>query len=174
MKEFWLETILYPFVAILFCLAFGIPFVWAGFQTIQLQAHKDETGTVTVDFTRSHFFGLLTIEEHVEEVEGASRQSSLVRIRSGQFRRNKLVSGVFLNTDEGDHRLMAGSSNIDDDLKWEMVTTINDYVRSPDQTAISSTFEVRNIFGWFGLPFLALGALGLIGWPSSIIKALRE
>jgi hypothetical protein len=41
MKEFLLKAILQPFVAILFCLGFGLPFAYFGFQTVNLEDNKD-------------------------------------------------------------------------------------------------------------------------------------
>lgn len=51
MKEFLIKALLQPFVAILFCLAFGLPFVYVGFQTVYVEGTKDEQGMVTIDFT---------------------------------------------------------------------------------------------------------------------------
>jgi hypothetical protein len=174
MKDFLVKAILEPFAAILFCLVFGVPFVYVGFQTIDVHGQKDDQGMVTIDFTRKHFWSIYKIEENIEDVENASRKTSRVR-RSGINRTTKtLVSGVFIETEAEAVRLIAGSSNVNDALKLDAVRSINDFIENPDQTQFSKTIRLSNIFGWFGLPFLILGLLGLIGWPSSIIKRLRD
>ena len=174
MKKFLVEAILQPFLAILFCLAFGVPFVYVGFQNIHVHGQKDEQGAVTINFTRRHFWGVYKVEEHVDDVENASLKTSRGR-RPGINRTTKaLVSGVFIETETEAVRLIAGSSNVNDALKLDTVRSINNFIDAPDQTEFSKTIRLSNIFGWFGLPFLALGILGLIGWPSSIIKHLKD
>jgi hypothetical protein len=166
MKDFLLKAILQPFLAILFCLVFGVPFVYTGFQTVDLQGSKDDQGSVTIDFTRRHFWGLYRISEHLEGVKDASLQTNLIR-RIGN--RKTLTSGVFIETDTEAVRLFAGSSNVNDAVKWEAIRSINDFIDNRVETTLTKTFRVINIFGWFGLPFLILGVLGFIGWPSSIV-----
>ena len=169
MKEFLLEGLLYPLVAILFCLAFGVPFTYAGFQTIHVEGMKTD-GVVRMDFSRTHFWGLYRVEKHVEGVLGADLAND--RFRQGGFWRR--AAGVFLVTETEAIRLMAGSSDVDDDLKWEMVNSINAFVDTPGSIKYDQTFRIHNIFGWFGLPFLLLGVLGLMGWPGMILKRLRD
>lgn len=174
MKDFFLEAFLYPFLAILFCLAFGVPFVYTGFQTVEVRGSKDDQGIVTIDFDRSHFWGLYRVKEHIEGVENASLKTSLTRTSGIRRTRQTLVSGVFLETEAGAVRLLAGSSNVDDDLKREAVRSINDFIAAPERTSYSNTIRLANVFGWFGLPFLAIGVLGLVGWPGSIIRRLKD
>jgi hypothetical protein len=54
MKDFFLEALLYPFLVILFCLVFGVPFPFAGFQTIHPHGLK-ENGSFNMHFEREHF-----------------------------------------------------------------------------------------------------------------------
>ena len=169
MKDFLLEGLLYPFVAILFCLAFGVPFTYAGFQTIHVTGIKEDN-VVNMDFTRTHYWGLYKVENHVEGVIGADLAND--RFRQGGYWRR--AAGGFLVTETESIRLMAGSSDVDDALKWDMVNSINDFIDNPSATHYEKTFRIHNIFGWFGLPFLIIGILGLIGWPGSIIKRLRD
>jgi hypothetical protein len=171
MKEFFIKALLEPFVAILFCLAFGLPFVYAGFQTVYVEGAKDPQGMVIIDFNRRHYWGLWQINEHVENVQNAALQTSQIH-RSGP-RRIGLVSGVFIETETEAVRLLAGSSNIDDDLKREIVQSINNFINDPEQNHYTGTFQVANIFGWVGLPFLILGVAGLLGWPASIVRHLK-
>ena len=171
MKDFLIKAILQPFLAILFCLVFGLPFSYVGFQSINIQGSKDESGEVSLDLTRKHFFGLYTFREHIEGAEYATLDTNLVR-RTGN--RRFLASGVFIETDSEVVRLVAGSSNTDDKIKWEMFESINDYIDSSAVLDYDQTFRVSNIFGWFGLPFLVLGMLGLVGWPSSIWRHWKD
>lgn len=170
MKDFFLNALLYPFLAILFCLAFGLPFVYTGFQTVTVRGSKDPDGVVSIDFSRKHFWGLVRVERHLEEVENASLQTSRVRRIRTAGSTHSLVSGVFINTAEASERLLAGSSNVNDALKWDAVESINDFISNSAQVTFQRTFRVLNVFGWVGLPFLAIGILGLIGWPSSILR----
>lgn len=169
MKEFLLEGLLYPFVAILFCLAFGVPFTYAGFQTIHLQGSK-EGGIVNMDLTRKHFWGIYVVEEHVAGVLGADLDVSRFR----QSGRRRGATGVFLVTETEAVRVLEGSSDVDEALKWEMVDSINDFVKDPGVTRYNKIFRIQNVFGWVGLPFLILGLLGLVGWPGAIIKRLKD
>ena len=172
MKDFWLDAILKPLAAIAFCLAFGLPFVYSGFQRVDISGYKDGQGQVMIDFTRRHFWGLYRVEQHIEGVENATRKSSLVS-KAGVGTRKTLVSGVFIETESQAVRLIAGSSNVNDALKLETVRGINDFIDDPSQTQFSKTIRLSNVFGWVGLPFLVLGVWGLIGWPFSIMKHIR-
>ena len=55
MKDFLIKTILQPFLAILFCLVFGLPFTYVGFQSINVQGSKDDVGKVSLDFNSQTF-----------------------------------------------------------------------------------------------------------------------
>jgi hypothetical protein len=173
MKSFWLDAILKPLAAIAFCLVFGLPFVYTGFQWIDVDGEKDDQGDVTIDFTRKHFFGLYRVEEHIEGVVSATEKSSLVR-KPGVDTRKSFVTGVFVENEIEAVRLIAGSSDVNDTLKLDAVRSINEFIAEADQTEFSKTIRLSNIFGWVGLPFLVLGVLGLIGWPFSIFKYLQE
>ena len=170
MKDFLLNAILYPFVAILFFLAFGVPFVYTGFQVVDVTGTKDPSGEVMVEFNRKHFWRLVHMTRRVVDVEGASLNTSRVRRTNSIGSSRRMVSGVFINTETESTRLFAGSSNIDDQVKWDAVNSINEFVSSEGQFTYSHTFKIHNIFGWVGLPFLIIGVLGVIGWPFSIIR----
>jgi hypothetical protein len=168
MKEFLLEGLLYPFLAILFCPAFGVPFTYAGFQTIHLSGGK-ENGDVTMHLQREHYWGLYRVEEQAEGVLGAEWKNFRFR-QSGYWRR---AASVYLVTETEPLRVIAGSSDADENLKWEIIHSVNDFIKDPGATVYEETFRIHNKFGWFDLPFLVLGILGLIGWPGSILKRLR-
>ena len=55
-----------------------------------------------------------------------------------------------------------------------MITKINSFINTENKRNFSETFKIRNVFYWVGLPFLAIGITGLIGWPSSIIKLIKD
>ena len=172
MKDFLLEGLLYPFLAILFCLAFGVPFTYVGFQDVYLTGTKDANGYVSMDLSRKHYWGLYTVEEHAEDVIEARIITSRPK-RIGKARR--LLSGAYLVTAADEQiRLMAGSSNTDYSIKREIVLAVKDFVEDPAQMKFDQNFKIQNVFGWFGLPFLTLGVLGLIGWPGTIIKKIKD
>jgi hypothetical protein len=157
-------------LAILFCLAFGVPFVYSGFQTVHIQAEKDEERGVVVYFVREYFWGVVKFNKHMVDVTNASLQTS----RPRALGRRRLLSGVFLNTDLESVALLAGSSNVNSNTKWEVVNAINNFIDNENEMRLSKTFNVRNVFGWVGLPFLILGLLGLIGWLVSILRYLQK
>jgi len=171
MKDKILELIVYPGLAILICLAFGVPFAYAGFQTASVQGTKDANGSTTLVVDRSHYFGLIHNKFEIEEVEGARWVNTRVR-RAGKPRR--LLSGVYLVSDSEEQPLFFGSSNINEDLKWQAINEINDFLEDPEALVFSAAYRIRNLFGWFGLPFLVLGVWGLLAWPFSVIKGLKE
>lgn len=172
MSEFLLKKIIQPGLAILFCLAFGVPFVYTGFQTVEISGSKDAESQVSMDITRSHFAGLYTIHSHVENVEGATRSYTRVpKPGVGSYRSGRsTLSGVFLIGEPAGVRVIAGSSNVDGALKFELIDSINTFIDSEDRTSYHQVFRIANIFGWFGLPFLAIGVLGLLGWPFSLFR----
>ena len=169
MNDFFLEALLYPFLAILFCLTFGVPFTYAGFQTIHLKGLK-ENGRVNMYLAREHYWGLYNVDEYIEGVQGADLANDRFR-QGGWWRR---ATGVFLVTETEAVRVIAGSSDVDDKLKREIVEGVNEYIDNPNKLSYDETFRIHNVFGWFGLPFLVLGVLGLVNWPGSIIKNLKD
>ena len=168
MKKLLPKGLLYPSVAILFCLAVGISFTYTGFQTVQIQGTKSD-GRVSMDITYGHYWGLYKIETHIESVIGAA----LVTDRVRQDENQKTVSGAFLLTGSDTVRLLAGSSNVNEDLKWEMVNSINEFIHNSSSSQYEQTFRIQNILGWVGLPFLTLGILGLVALPVTIIKRMK-
>ncbi len=172
MKNFLIKAIFQPFIAIAFCLAFGLPFVYVGFQTVNIQGTKNQDESVTISFQRKHYWGLIKVNETIENVQKVTLKSSL--IHRSQPRRLRSVSGVFLENETEAVRLLAGSSDVNDNLKWDAVQSIKDFIKDPQQDEFQKTIRLTNLFGWFGLPFLLLGLLGLVGWPAAIIRYLRE
>jgi hypothetical protein len=81
-----------------------------------------------------------------------------------------MAPSVFLVTKSEAHRVMAGSTDVDEKLKWRTVKNINEYIDNPNVLSYNKTFRIHNVFGWFGLPFLVFGVLSLVSWPGSIIK----
>jgi hypothetical protein len=171
MKKKILELIIYPGLAILFCLAFGVPFVYAGFQQVVVEGNKDQDQSATLIVNRSHYFGLIQQDFQISDVEQASWVNSRVR-RVGKPRR--LLSGVYLISTTEEQALFFGSSNVDEDLKRQAITEINDFIADPESQDFSAVYRIRNIFGWFGLPFLVLGVWGILAWPVSILKGVDE
>ena len=170
MKEKILNLFIFPFLAILFCLAFGVPFVYAGFQHAAVRGIKDENGSATLTVDRSHYFGLIHQEFQMDDVEDASWINTRVR-RPGKPRR--LLSGVYLISTSEENPLFFGFSNVNEDLKWQAIDEINTFLDDPEIQEFTADYRIRNLFGWFGLPFLVLGVLGILAWPFSIIMGLE-
>lgn len=171
MKKFVLDALIKPFFAIVFFLLFGVPFVFAGFQTVHITGTKSAENVVTMDFTRTHFWGLYRSTHHLEGVTEVTLESRTSD--STGTRPRTTVSGVFLVTPTESVSLFSFFSNTDDSLKDEAMNSLNSFITDPNQRDYDQTFAMRNIFGWCGLPFLIIGLLGLLGWPGTIFKALR-
>jgi len=168
MARTWVEVVVKPLLAVLFCLLFGVPFVYFGFQTVRVRGEKGAGGTAVFDLTREHLWGLVRREARAEGVTGAAIETG----RSGSGTRRRLVSRVVLATGSGSVPLFAGSSNVDDGAKREAVGRINEFLADPAAGSFERTLRVRNVFGWVGLPFLALGVAGLVGWLFSLLRLL--
>ena len=67
MKNFLIKAIFQPFIAIAFCLAFGLPFVYVGFQTVNIQGTKNQDESVTISFQRKHYWGLIKVKRNHRE-----------------------------------------------------------------------------------------------------------
>jgi len=171
MKDNFLNLIVYPGLAILFCLAFGVPFTYAGFQQAAVEGIRAADGSVTLSVDRSHYFGLIRQEFQVDDVESASWINTRVR-RPGKARR--LLSGVYLISDTQERALFFGSSNLNEDLKWQAIKDINGFIDDQESQEFSAEYRIQNLFGWFGLPFLILGVWGLLAWPFSLVKGLGD
>ena len=171
MKDRILNLFVYPGVAIIFCLAFGLPFVFAGFQDAHVQGVRGKDDSVTISVDRAHFFGLIHNRFQVEDVKEVNWVNTRIR-RIGKPRRT--ISGVFLITETEEQPLFFGSSNLNEDLKWRAINEINAFIDSTHQQEFLATYRIRNAFGWFGFPFFVLGIWGLLAWPFSIIKGIKD
>ena len=172
MKKFLIKAIFQPFIAIAFCLALGLPFVYVGFQTVNIQGTKNQDESVTISFQRKHYWGFIKVNETIENVQKVTLNSSL--IQRSQSRRTRSVPGVFLENEREAVRLLAGPSELNNNLNWDAVQSIKDFIKDPQQDEFLKTIRLTNLIGWFGLPFLFLGILGLLSWPATIIRHLRE
>jgi hypothetical protein len=169
MGKFIVEAFVYPLMAILFCLGFGGPFVFAGFQTLHIECTRTPSSSISCDLTRRHFFGLYSFHTHIDGLKSADIMTS----RSGGAR-SSLTSGAYLLAEGGKVPLFFGSSNTDDRLKWDVIKKINAFIGNRGEAHFSENFRMYNIFGFFGLPFLIFGLLGIIGWPSAIIGHVKK
>ena len=169
-KSLLLEILLMPFLAILFFVGFGAGFIFAGYQTIHVTSTKNHDGRVVFDYTQEFFWGFLEFPQHIEDVKFA--EISSVSYGSGRKRRH--LSTIVLASDSEKKALIGGFSNLDSKIKNRMLDKINSYVKQPDEKSYSDTIRIRNAFYWIGLPFFAIGIIGLIGWPSCIIRSLRK
>lgn len=169
MKSFLLDALAKPFLAILFFLAFGGGFVYAGFEDVVVQGTRAATG-VSLDVTRSHFWGLIRSSDHLDGVTSAEIESR----RTGTGTKRRTVSGVFLKTPTDSTALFSGDSNVDGAVKRDATEKINAFIAATDVESFSETFTIANIFGWVGLPFLLIGISGILGWPFTIIRFWRR
>jgi len=163
------ESFLKPLMAVLFCLLFGGAFVFAGNQTLDIRAEKDNTGTATFDYESGYFLGLLHFAHHIDNVQRAEMSRHTTR-RKG---RKRTTTRVVLVHSGGTVPLLEVSSNLNAGEKRATLEAINGFIRDPTRSSFEGSFTFRNAFLWVGLPFLLIGILGLAGLPFSLIKTLR-
>lgn len=169
-KKFLLDAFVKPFFAILFFLGFGGAFVFFGFQTVHVQGIRTEAGSVSFDINRSHFWGLVNLKDHIDHVTEADIQTST----SGTGTKRTTTSNAVLISDKKTTPVFTGSTNINYDDKRDLVRGINAFLKDEKQGQFEKTVKWRNIFGWVGLPFFAIGVLGVLGWPWTIVQTWRK
>lgn len=161
MTEFNLD-IIKPLFAILACLLLGGSLVYSGFQTVDLHGRRDPAGVVTLTWTREHFGGLLRLHRQLENVTGASLETSHTG-RPG--------TTLIIHSAAGDRPLLAGPSELDDAVKVDALALVNAYLADPGRATFDATLRVRTLFGWVGLPILLAGLLGLVSLPQLLLHA---
>jgi hypothetical protein len=171
MKRFVADALVKPLFGILFFLAFGLGFIFGGYQTIDVAGTRDAANHVVFDYAREHFWGFVKFSHRMEGVRNAELMTKTTR-RSGK--RPTVHSAVFLVSEKEKQSLSGGSSNVDKEIKQEMVSGINAFIQDPAQRSFSKKYEIRNIFFWVGLPFFLLGLVALVGWPMAILDALKK
>jgi hypothetical protein len=170
MKRFLLDAFVKPGVAILFFLGFGLPFVFFGFQSVDLHGLRKTEGQTSFTIARKHFWGIVKTERTVAHVERAATATS----DTGTGTDRRVLQSAVLVAGSQETPVFMGASNVDDRLKKRLVTEVNTFIQDSSQTDYAGTFRIRNVFGWVGLPFAAIGLFGLLGWPHTIISKWRE
>lgn len=171
MSRFLLCAFLKPTLAVVFFLGFGGFFVFGGFQSATVDLHRGMAGAVNGELTRSHFFGLYTVFTELRAIRQATIETREARPRHGLA---SPVSGVALVSESGSTPIFAGFSNVDETYKRQITRTVNQYIRSADNRSFRETFVVRNLFGWFGLPFLLIGIYAALSWPVTVLWCWRK
>jgi ABC-type long-subunit fatty acid transport system fused permease/ATPase subunit len=170
LKTFILDKLVWPLLAILFFSGVGSCLIFFGHQTIRIDSANSVEKTIVVDYTHEHFWGLLKISRRIEKVEYAEIVSSTHR----EFGRIVSASSVVLVTDKEKKVSLGLSAGLSYGDKRNIVDKINAHIQDHRGKSLSEKLRVRNVFYWIGLPFLAIGVLGIIGWPGSIVKAINE
>lgn len=170
MKRFIVDKLIWPFVAILFFSGVGGCLIFFGNQTIRMDSPPSNGKTIVVNYTHEHFWGLWKIPCSIERVASAEIVSSSHR------ENNRIVSGssVVLSTDDKKRISLGLTAGLDRGDMSRMVDCVNRHIQDHAGEPLSETFRIRTILYWIGLPFLALGIMGLLGWSRSIMKAARE
>ena len=161
-----------PFLAMLIGMTFGLPCVYFGFQTLRIAGHKDPAGSVTIDFEREHFGGLVRLTGQARNVRGATVRTSRSSNARGKGVSETIVE-VFVETDDEAVSLMAGASSMKESAKRELVAGINAFVGDAARPRFARSIDLESVFGWIGLPLLAVGVIGLLALPAALLRALR-
>jgi hypothetical protein len=173
-KGFLADAFLKPALAIAFFLGFGGFFVYGGFQSSNVALKREPDNSVSGRITRAHLLGLHAVSEDLRGVREAAVVVRRATI-SGFLRSSPSpVSGVVLLADSGDIPLFWGFSNVDDEQKREFKAALNSYILGTDRNPYSQTFVIRNLFGWFGLPFFLIGVFGVLSWPMTFVSCWRR
>lgn len=171
MNKLIFDAIKKPFLAMLVGLTFGTPCVYLGFQTLRIAGQKDPSGTVTIDFAREHFGGLVRLTGQARNVRGASLRTSQSSNARGKGV-SKTIVEVFVETDGEAVSLMAGASSMPQSAKRELVASINGFLGDASRPRFAKSIDLESGFGWIGLPLLAVGVLGLLRLPAVLLRAL--
>jgi hypothetical protein len=172
-RRFLADALLKPGLAIAFFLGFGGFFVYGGFQSSNVALKREADNSLSGRITRAHLLGFHAVSEDLREV----REAAIVVRRtaiSGFQRSSPSVSGVVLRAQSGDIPLFWGFSNVDDEQKREFKAALNSYIRGADRNPFSQRFVIRNLFGWFGLPFFLIGVFGVLSWPMIFVSCWRK
>lgn len=170
---FIVDAFVKPLLATVFFLGFGGFFVFGGFQSAQVDLNRGAGNTVNGKITRSHFFGLYSVSTEVEGITEAAWDTRRTRTSSSNLA-TLLVSGVVLNSKTGSTPVFWGFSNIDEEYKGRIRSTLNRYIRKPDGNSFQETFVIRNLMGWVGLPFFLIGIFSVLTWPVTIVSRWRK
>lgn len=168
MKSFVFQALLKPFLALLFFLAFGGGFVFVGFQDVAVQGRRTSAG-VRLEVTRTHFWGLLRLSDHLEGVTSVGIETR----RSGSGTKRRTVSNVVVRSPTDSMSLFTGDSNVDEELKRTATERISAFLADDKAKGFTETFNTANVFGYVGMPFLLIGISGVFGWPFTIVRQLR-
>jgi len=171
--RFLVDAFLKPLMAIGFFLGFGGFFVFGGFQSVQVDLNRGIGNTVNGKITRSHLFGLYSVSTEVEGITAATIETRRTRTSSSNLA-TLLVSGLVLNSKSGSTPVFWGFSNVNEKYKGRIKSTLNHYIRNGDGKSFQETFVIRNLFGWFGLPFFLIGIFAALSWPVTIVSRWRK
>lgn len=170
MRQFLLDAFLKPGIAILFLLGFGLPFLFFGFQSIEMHGIRETDDTATFTLKRKHFWGIVKFERTIAEVERAKTIAS----DDGTGTHRQLLQSAVLVAGSEEIPLFMGTSSADDDLNKRLVSEVNAFIQNSSNLQYTGTFGMRNVFGWVAIPFAAIGLLGLFRWPYTIISKWRD
>ena len=162
MTNLLLNGILKPATGVVLFLGFGAPFVYYGFQGIHIHGFKDNQRASTIEVTRSHFWVAVNNQD---KLVGA-KEAVLLERRSGFLGGGRRVALTVpaVSNESKNMKILAGASSSDNELKRRIVKDLNLFLQDDGVEDFERRFVVRNIFGWFGLPFFLLGMWCIIAW----------
>ena len=166
----FLDGFVKPFFALLIYGGVGGAFVYFGWYTVRVSANRHDADQVTVTVNREHFWGLLQLSKTLSNVERADILSRSARSGS----RVTLTSGAYAISGDRQLSLLGFSSNVDGDQQRRIVDSLNAYLQRSDAITFEENIRIHNLFGWFGLPLLAIGVWGLLRWPFALRKAVQQ
>ena len=165
----FLDGFVKPFFALLIYGGVGGAFVYFGWYTVRVSAHRRDADQVTVTVNREHFWGLLKMSKTLSNVERADMLT-----RRGTTSRGIIVSGAYAISGDRQLSLLGFASNVDGDQQRRIVDSMNGYLQRSDAITFEENIRIHNLFGWFGLPLLAIGVWGLLRWPFALRKAVQQ
>jgi hypothetical protein len=161
------------FFGILILILVSVGFTAVGWQTLRLECARHDSGNVaSCEVQNGYLFGLFkTSTRSTENVSGAGYATSSIRnVRSPRHRRKALVSTVVLTGDRGDTPVFEMSSNVNADMKREIIRQVRLFLENRTEPSLRIEKSFSNLFGWIGLPlFLAV----VVGFAYSILRHTR-
>ena len=164
MKTFRKRSRIRLFPAILFCLALGIIFNYFGYERIEIKGIRDLKGTVTIDFTQNHLWGLMKESRQFNNITYVA-----LSVSGASVDRSKEVSlssspVLFIMTEEGMVDLFEGTREVEYEIKYDLSVRIRYLLNVEEETEFEKVIDISNNLAWLGMPLLVLGMMGLIGW----------